>query len=376
MTRRNVADRSSITQNSHIHGKNMMRSTTPTWAVLLFLACAALFGAAEEADTDTQLRPARVGNAYLSWQREHENVPEGAWDRIKELRERGELRDADRDLVARCLSAVYPDFRRALRALNFERPAQALDLLRPMLESDNPYLAANVRFFIARARMQQEDYEDAARALKNMVEESPPRTQYRGEGLFRLAICQSRLLRRKEALASITRFMRHHPEAPEWQRSRAQQLVLELMTYREGGLREVSELMHYSRRRLKRAKLDEPTIQRQERIVAVLNKIIENAEKKQGQGSGQSGQPQAGAGGSGAPRGNAPPSAPATQSALSGGTSSMGERGRTIRGRPGESWGEMPPREREKALSHIKSKFPERYRELVEQYYKSLQDEE
>lgn len=346
-----------------------------THLAALLLACATLLCAAEPSDTTDQPESNEVAENYLAWQKENATIPEDTAPKLDEIQTRASQRGGDRDLIVRCLSVLHPEFRRALRNLNNEQPALAIELLQPMLKSDNPYLAANARFFIARARMQQEDHEAAAEHLSALGEQSPPRTQYRGESLFRLAICQTRLLERRKALTSITRFLREHPDAPEWQQSRAQQLALELMTYREGGLREVSDLMQYSRRRLKLAELDAPTRPRQKRIVEVLDKIIEKAQKQQGQGSGQ-GQGMAAGTGSGPPQGNAPPSAPATESRLSGGTSSMGERGRTIRGRPGENWGQMPPREREKALSHIKSKFPERYRELVEQYYKSLQEEE
>ena len=36
-------------------------------------------------------------------------------------------------------------------------------------------------------------------------------------------------------------------------------------------------------------------------------------------------------------------------------------------------WGTVRKREREKVLNVLKAKFPDRYRELLEQYYKSLQ---
>ena len=38
----------------------------------------------------------------------------------------------------------------------------------------------------------------------------------------------------------------------------------------------------------------------------------------------------------------------------------------------GEQWGEMRDKEREEVLQALKQKFPERYRELLEQYNKAL----
>ena len=35
----------------------------------------------------------------------------------------------------------------------------------------------------------------------------------------------------------------------------------------------------------------------------------------------------------------------------------------------------MPEKDREKVLNALKAKFPERYKELVKQYYKDLQED-
>jgi hypothetical protein len=40
------------------------------------------------------------------------------------------------------------------------------------------------------------------------------------------------------------------------------------------------------------------------------------------------------------------------------------------------AWDVSRDREREKVLAGLKGKFPDRYRKLVEQYYKDLQEED
>lgn len=50
---------------------------------------------------------------------------------------------------------------------------------------------------------------------------------------------------------------------------------------------------------------------------------------------------------------------------------------RRIRGAAASAWDDLRDRERgTEALSAMKSKYPARYKELVEQYYRSLQDAE
>jgi hypothetical protein len=46
---------------------------------------------------------------------------------------------------------------------------------------------------------------------------------------------------------------------------------------------------------------------------------------------------------------------------------------RTIGGNPADSWGGLKEAERAKVLSALKAKFPDRYKQLVKQYHKSLQ---
>lgn len=43
--------------------------------------------------------------------------------------------------------------------------------------------------------------------------------------------------------------------------------------------------------------------------------------------------------------------------------------------RPGQAWGAMKPAERERIIQLLKDRFPDRYRRLVEQYYRELAKE-
>ena len=38
-------------------------------------------------------------------------------------------------------------------------------------------------------------------------------------------------------------------------------------------------------------------------------------------------------------------------------------------------WGQLPPAQRERILDSLRDRFPSRYRQLVEQYYRSLAEE-
>ena len=297
-------------------------------------------------------------------------------------------RTPERGTILRALSALYPRFRDATRALNNQQPERLAGLVKGLLARDNPFLVSNAKYLLARAHTQREDYERAAPLLRALAAEDPPRTQYRADCLFRLGLSQFHLLQREEARETLRRFLHQHAGAPDWQREEAKELLADLEQYRDGSFAEVSRLMEYSRRRLHLNRLGKPTRQKQERIATVLEKMLEKARKQQakrkkekgggGQGGGQGSTGNAGT----APSSGGAPEAlsvgsPAAQSQLPGGsTPGIGALSRVVRGDEKETWGNMPPREREKALSHIKSRFPNRYRDLIEQYYKSLQEGE
>ena len=115
-------------------------------------------------------------------------------------------------------------------------------------------------------------------------------------------------------------------------------------------------------------------------VITILDKLIKEAEKKEKEGGGGGGgggnQPQGGQQGqqSGQAQGLNPPSSPADQSSAPDAKPSMGALHRINRGKSGESWGNLPEREREKILNGATARFPDRYKKLIEQYYKSFQD--
>ncbi len=86
--------------------------------------------------------------------------------------------------------------------------------------------------------------------------------------------------------------------------------------------------------------------------------LIKQLEEKQQQG------------GDGAPKGNQPPAGPANRSEIQPGEGRIGK----LHGSRGvkDRWGNMKSRDREKILSELQTKLPERYRSLLENYYKRL----
>jgi len=292
-----------------------------------------------------------------------------------------EPRDA-RELEGRMNEAVrrmYPAYGEALRQLGMERIDAAAEQLRALAQSDDPYLAAHAGFYLARAHAMREQFEQALPLLERLTGEQADYHLADGEATFLKGVALAETLRRDEAIATLKRFVSEYPFSSERTLIGALHLIDELSYIRDGSLHDVRDRMDWSRRRLAHAAAGPRTQAGQERIVAMLDRLIEQAEQQEqqggGGGGGGQGAPQPGGSSGGNPSGNQQPSGPANESAAPAGESRMGSLHRIHRGDPDDAWGEARDRDREEVLNAIRARYPERYRELVEQYYRSLQEE-
>lgn len=280
----------------------------------------------------------------------------------------------DSEAILDVLRSIYPPFRAAAAALGDEQTDKAIALLQPLFDHADPYLAAYARYFAARAYVMRQDYEQARPLLAEIAGKSIDKTLHSGEALFMLGVCGAQLLERDTALATLTEFCDKYPDASERMTVGAVHLIDELSRIDEGTLSDVQTRMDYSRRRLALAHTADRTQDEQARIITILNKLIAEAEQREQQGGGGgSGGASGGLPGGQGPAGGGPGGA--TQSTAPVGPAITGAVHQTHRGRPDEQWGAMPDKQRDDVLSALKAKYPERYRELVEQYYRSLQEE-
>lgn len=279
---------------------------------------------------------------------------------------------ARRDTITDALRLLHPPFAQALEALSGDEPAGAEAALSELAKSKEPYLAAHARFYLARAHTFAERYEQAEPLLAEVTGPAADRTLYTGDALFLLGVCQNELLKHDEARKTLSQFIEQHPEAPERMRVGAMQIMQEMDIFAAGSLLEVHDRMDFARRRLALADPGKTTQNQQEKVITLLDKLIKEAEEKEKQGGGGGG---GGGNGNGPPSGNNQPSSPATESTAPVGETRIGALHRVNRGDAADTWGNMPKKQRDAVLAALKARFPDRYKELVEQYFKSLQDE-
>lgn len=284
------------------------------------------------------------------------------------------------EAIPAALGHLYPAFRQALVNLSEEHSGEAVRVLRELAELEDPYLAGHAAFYLGRALATEERFEEALPWLEQVAAgKHLPHTLHSGEAMFLFGTCQANVLKREAAIRTLVRFLELYPAAAERMRIGAVHMIAQQQSLSDGSIVDVHDRMGWSRRRLTIEESGQPTQAGQAKIVALLAKLIEEAEQREnsggGGGGGGGGQGQGEGAGSGPPSGNQTPSSPATQSALPEGAGRIGALHQMNRGRAADSWGNLPDRERAKVLSALKARFPDRYRQLIEQYYKSFQEE-
>lgn len=282
--------------------------------------------------------------------------------------------------ITEALRAIDPAYQQALTELADENLATALPALAKLAKSNDPWLAADAAYFLARGYLIGERFEEAMPLLEQLRTKLADRSVHQGEALFLQGVAQIQLLKHKDATASLTKFLKEHGDAPERMRVAAFRQIEQLKLVEEGTLSDVQLRMDYSRRKLGLEDTGKDTREQQDKIISMLAKLIKEAEDKESQGKGSgkpNGEKQPGQG-----QGSEGDSQGQGQGQGQGGQSGGGSKGtdgeavkRLHRGGPQSPWSHLRDKDRDPVYSAIKEKFPGRYQQLIEQYYKSFQDE-
>ena len=281
--------------------------------------------------------------------------------------------------ITEALCELYPEYRTALTSLAEENVPAAVTALSQLKDQPNEFLQADAAYFLARAYVLDEQFEHSLPLLERLLSEQADQSARQGEALFLKGIAETQLLKHQEAVASLERFLKEHTDAPERMRVGAFRQFEQLKQFQEGTLSDVHLRMEFSRRRLALEDPGKDTREQQEKIVEILARLIKEAEEREcacrggGSGSGQKKSQGKGSEGEGQAQGEG-----SGQDGNSGG----GSKGvdsesvkRLHRGGPQSPWSHLRDKERDPVFNAIKEKFPGRYQQLIEQYYKSFDDE-
>jgi hypothetical protein len=263
------------------------------------------------------------------------------------------------------LKVASPEFAAALQSLGAEQPERAIEQLTPLAASPDPFLAAEATLFLARALIVQERHEDALPKLKEVTGPRAADTVRGGEARFLQAQAEVATLDTEAARDDFLRFLNDTPNAPRRMRHEAQAALIDIDEAESNLLPVIHDRMEFSRRRLTLEDSGQRTQEVQEEVVALLTEMIEELEKKCGNCKGCKSACGSKPGGSG--MGGASPG-------MSSGTSQ--EPLLTERDGPRTPWVDLARRQEDpSAFNAARTRYPLQYKELVEQYYRSFQEQ-
>lgn len=343
--------------------------------VLIACAVGASVSAAQNAEppANAARRTEQMNVAFL----EHVRALRGAESREARFLEKSLREDynagAGDAFIPDGLALVFPEFRAAMESFDEGQYEAAQRAFAPLVSHADEYLAASAQYFLVRSMVERGLLEEAEIALSELSENSPilARTPYAAHLLFLKGYAQAANLRNEAAGATLKTMLRLYPNASEAIEVGARQLLVEIERRETESLDEISHLMGYAARRIVVRDTGERVRETQNRAVELLDRLIEEEEQKEGScGGGKSA--------SGGRRKRGPsqsPRSPAERSEVQPGAGSVGDLHGAPRAEPEQTWGNLPPAEREKILQSLRDRFPSRYRHLVEQYYRSLAEQ-
>jgi len=256
-----------------------------------------------------------------------------------------------------------------------EVPAALTDKNRPA------FYRANLAVAYARALTNRRVYEEALDSLKAV---KPEEVADPASYFFHKAVAEHALIRKEAAAQSILRLVDDVAETPERYQSVARLMFADMQGWKkeEKDLANIARLMDNVERRLDLSRGGQKTQEIQKKVVFRLDEVIKEIENqaKQQMASGKpnGGQPNDGNCPNGGPQRQGQPNAqgPNPQlDSLGGKNSGLGlvdnQKLKELAGK----WGGMPDAERAKAMMELTRDLPPRYREVIENYLKSLSTE-
>lgn len=260
-------------------------------------------------------------------------------------------------------------------------------------DAGDTYLKAYATYFLGRTLLNQDDLEGATEALEQVHGRLRVGTTWTDEAALYLGYAYARLPELKEGLDAASRArarrmleaVAQRGDAPERVQEGATWLLRELRGEGMGPLLEIAKRMETIERMIRRTRTGEGTQARQKRVIGAIDKLIALMREKEKQGSGKGqgkgqgkgkGKKKPGNCKNGKKAGGQKNKTGAKESTLPGGELKIGKLNTPPRTATSEAWGKMKKKERDEAIIFLKKKFPARYRELIEKYYKSIAEKD
>jgi tetratricopeptide (TPR) repeat protein len=231
-----------------------------------------------------------------------------------------------------------------------------------LADSATPQLVRNnLRLYLARWLVQQGYYDEALSWTEGLDTGDVVAPEAL---LFYRAVAHHRLLQLEKADAALSQLLEREDDLPTRYQKLAGLMQQDLAALDAESLDHIARRMDDIRRRLAQGRTGKRVQGVENGVIESLDKLIKQAEDQMQQQQSQSSQTPSGQ----------PQSTPLQDSQIAElkapGTVERRDIGR------GTGWGNVPERDREKALQEIGREFPSHYREVIEEYFRRLAAEE
>lgn len=229
-------------------------------------------------------------------------------------------------------------------------------------ESLDGFIRANLKLYHGRWLSRHRYYDEALHAMETL---KPEDVLDPASLLFFQSVAAHKLVMAKEGLATINRLLDDVADAPVRYRSVARLMQQDLAAVEPESLDHISRHMDDIQRRLELARAGKKVQKQEDDVIAMLDKMIKKMEDEACKACAS-----AGGGGPGGTQSNSP----------------AGRSGLPPGGGPGEvdpkninravEWGALPDKERQASLQGVPRDFPSHYRDIIEQYFRRLAEDQ
>jgi hypothetical protein len=236
------------------------------------------------------------------------------------------------------------------------------------------FVRMNLRLWLGKWLAQSKMYEEALAQIGDL---KPADVIDPGSLLFYQSVCHHWMLHKTAGLEAISQLLEQRKAIPRRYEQMAELMQADLNALEDDSLDHISRRMNDVTRRLDFAHAGKRVRGVEDGIIASLDKLIKQMEDQANSSSsssdGSEPQDDDGQGGQGNPRGIQSTN-PASQSRVARGTGPGEVTNKKIGSHSG--WGDLPPKEQEKAMQEIGKEFPSHYRDIIEQYFRKLATDE
>jgi len=299
-----------------------------------------------------------------AWLKAADKFDEAAFNKIWAEENRSVIdRTADSLALASTeAAALLANIRKADASAPTETPSLLLDA------TQDTFFRTNIALAFAKNAATKKVYEEALEALNATTPEAAidPAALY-----FFKAVSEFSTMRKEAAATSVLRLIDDVVDAPDRYKRVAIEMFFEMQNWSADpkDLSNIERLMDNSGRRLELARGGEKTQTIQKKIVFRLDELIKELEN---QCKGQCNGGNCPNGGNKPGNGNTVnPSSPAPDSVPMGGTGPGNVDEKKLRQIAAE-WGSLPPEKRAKIIEDITKEAPAKYKPLLDEYFKSL----